>query len=312
MVTARRAETPSKTPATTSKAVASSAKTPIETKSRLAGFLGSKLTRPLLASPNTLSPAESSPFKRFGMRATPTAASTASPSKPGRFAGFKLPTMSSLSRTTTRNMIPAPAAKTFQPSIPETPKFPRKLKDTDVVLSVNGSPIDNPWTARKQEVETSEDENELPDPEALERAMLARATPRFDPGPSRLNRQADLPRQMGRKRVSSIRIRQSISIGQPEYYDPFVDATPMRPKHIGNPSDVIVGTGESPARISSRGAMLRLTTSSGLTIDFDPFTDDPDMVEEELKGKGVDEDVRGQVRSEMAKKVKELRERLAR
>lgn len=142
--------------------------------------------------------------------------------------------------------------------------------------------------------------------------MMARATPRFEAGPSRPHRPVDLPRhQMGRKRISSIRIRQSISIGQPEYYDPFVDATPRR-AHVENPSDIVVGEGKSPARISSRGAMLRLTTSSGLTIDFDPFTDDPEMVEEELLGKGVDEDVRGQVRSEMAKKVKELRERLAR
>lgn len=312
MPTARRAENLNTAPPPP----ASTAKTPTGAGSRLAGFFGK---RPLLPVANTLSPAVSSPFKRFGSRPNLAVASTASPSKPSRFAGFKLSTMSSLSRDTTKSQTPAPAIRTFEPAIPEvTPRFPRKMKDTDVVLSANGSPIANPWTLRKEASETSEDENELPDPEALEKAMMARNTPRFDPGPSRPNRAADLPRQMARKRISSIRIRQSISMAQPDYYDPFVDATPTKPLTTEKPlSSRVAGGGtpglnESPAQISSRGAMLRLTTSSGLTIDFDPFTDDPEMVEEELRGKGVGEDVRGQVRMEMAKKVKELRERLAR
>jgi hypothetical protein len=189
------------------------------------------------------------------------------------------------------------------------------MKESDVVLSANGSPIANPWSARPgparaQDDEDEDDENELPDAEALEKAMMEGATPRV-----KSTHPLGIIRPMARKRVSSIRIRQSISIGQPGYHDPFLDLTPKPAPALATPQPLRLAKElrtDSPARISSRGAMLRLTTSSGLTIDFDPFTDDPDMVEEELRGKGVEEDVRGQVRAEMAKKVNELRQRLAR
>jgi hypothetical protein len=189
------------------------------------------------------------------------------------------------------------------------------MKETDVVLSANGSPIASPWStpagkprsqAYTQQLEEDRDDedDELPDPEALEREMLSRSNV------SRPLATGPLPRVLGKKRISSIRIRQSISTGQQGYYDPFVSSNPKAAPAPRPAAQQLEN--DSPARISSRGAMLRLTTSSGLTIDFDPFTDDPTMVEEELKGKGVDEDVREQVRREMAKKVQELRDRLAR
>jgi hypothetical protein len=205
---------------------------------------------------------------------------------------------------------PIPTIKKFEPVIPDlTPKFPRQMKETDVVLSANGSPIANPWStpagkprsqAYTQQLEEDRDDedDELPDPEALEREMLSRSNV------SRPLATGPLPRVLGKKRISSIRIRQQ------GYYDPFVSSNPKAAPAPRPAAQQLEN--DSPARISSRGAMLRLTTSSGLTIDFDPFTDDPTMVEEELKGKGVDEDVREQVRREMAKKVQELRDRLAR
>jgi hypothetical protein len=285
-------------------------------------MLGTKIPRPLLPTAGSLAATFSSPFKRLASRNDLNhQASTSSPAKPSRIASWRLPTFSSLSRDTTNvSTLPAPSKTDFEPALPEvTPKFPRMMKEGDVVLSANGSPITNPWSARpgppRNGAETDEDdENELPDAEALEKAMMEGATPRMKSS-HHLSRGSDLPRPMARKRISSIRIRQSISIGQGGYYDPFVDATSKPTAVMATPTPVrpqVEPSVASPAHISSRGAMLRLTTSSGLTIDFDPFTDDPEMVEEELKGKGVEEEVRGQVRTEMAKKVKELRERLAR
>lgn len=57
--------------------------------------------------------------------------------------------------------------------------------------------------------------------------------------------------------------------------------------------------------------MIRVTTQAGLTIDFDPLSDDPSRVQEELIRNGVAESTRLQVRQEMAKRIRELQERLA-
>lgn len=64
--------------------------------------------------------------------------------------------------------------------------------------------------------------------------------------------------------------------------------------------------------MTNRGALIRVTTKAGLTIDFDPLSDDPQQVESELVQAGVDASTRQQVRAEMGKRIRELQARLAR
>lgn len=181
----------------------------------------------------------------------------------------------------------------------------------------------------------SEDEpdDDLPDAEALEREMLAASTSRPAPRTTR-EQQTEQRMQMlingngagrGKKRISSIRIRQSVTskmFGQGTgLYDPFIGggggATPKPvhklPAKATTPQQPFppAESTSSPAKISNRGANIRVTTASGLEIDFDPLEDDPERIQEELKENGVDEEVREQVREEVRKRVNALRERLA-
>lgn len=276
-------------------------------------------------STNSLVSSLSSPFRRSG------ATSRGSPLPQSR---TRAPYAASTLSKEIQMSSAAPSMKDFQPSLPEaTPKLPRMLTEGDVMYSANGSPIFHPWTTphagsnKTQQVSPldkrksnhiprqDDDENELPDPEALEREMLASKSLHTSRGAT-LDPSAPKSRGLSQKRTSTIRIRQSLSIGQAGYLDPFLDAGSHRTlPSTANPAPTTTAAAatslDSPARLSNRGAMLRVTTSSGLTLDFDPLSDDPEMIEEELKGQGVNQEVREQVRKEMAIKVQELRDRLA-
>lgn len=224
------------------------------------------------------------------------------------------------------------------------------------MLSANGSPIANPWAGvsatpgtplavalrasssasisglgnqaiagmkyrERAEEGTDDEDDELPeDVDALEKKMMADASKRMlDLG----NRQAgaSIAPARGRKRISSIRIRQSIGNDYFAYqngfapsqndYDPFLSASSATPKPrapVQKPQETAT---PSPSKMSNRGANIRVTTASGLTIEFNPLEDDPESIQEELKMNAVEDEVREQVRREVAKRVNALRERLA-
>ncbi|KAJ9117010.1 hypothetical protein QFC22_004668 [Naganishia vaughanmartiniae] len=242
------------------------------------------------------------------------------------------PSSSSLNLTTrTRSAVPS-SAKFEPPTVTMTPKEPRTLKENEFILSANGSPVTNPWKGTphagaeqehsyqmpgQYEVGTStdeDDENELPDVAEMERRLLAKSGRGNAAGTSA--KSSSLSRG---KRMSTIRIRQSIS--QPSLgpqrstdpSDPFAlpsmhqTPRPLYPNHLFKSASY----GESSPGMSNRGAMIRVTTDAGLTIDFDPLSDDPTRVQDELIRNGVDESTRLQVRQEMAKRIRELQERLA-
>lgn len=204
-----------------------------------------------------------------------------------------------------------------------TPKEPRTLQENDYIISANGSPVTNPWKGPPTPVEPAlsyqmpgqynlgtstdeDDEDELPDVEEMERRLLAKS----GRGAAATSTKAS---SKG-KRMSTIRIRQSISqsnVADPS--DPFAMPSmhqtprPLYPNHLFKSAQL----GESSPGMSDRGAMIRVTTQAGLTIDFDPLSDDPTRVQEELIRNGVAESTRLQVRQEMAKRIRELQERLA-
>lgn len=211
-----------------------------------------------------------------------------------------------------------------------TPKEPRTLQEGDYIMSANGSPVTNPWKGQPRATEEpalsyqmpgqynlgaltdeEDDENELPDVEEMERRLLAKSGRGAAATSTKASSKA--------KRMSTIRIRQSISqsssIGPQQSTDPAdpfalpsVHQTPrpLYPNHLFKSH-----LSDSSPGISNRGAMIRVTTQAGLTIDFDPLSDDPSRVQEELIRNGVAESTRLQVRQEMAKRIRELQERLA-
>ncbi|KAJ9101806.1 hypothetical protein QFC21_003145 [Naganishia friedmannii] len=243
------------------------------------------------------------------------------------------PSSSSLNLTSTsrtRSAVPS-SAKFELPMVTMTPKEPRTLKENDFILSANGSPVTNPWKGTphagveqehsyqmpgQYDVGTStdeDDENELPDVAEMERRLLAKSGRGNTTGTSAKSN--SLSRG---KRMSTIRIRQSISqstLGPQRLTDPsdpfalpsiHQTPRPLYPNHLFKSANL-----ESSPGMSNRGAMIRVTTDAGLTIDFDPLSDDPTRVQDELIRNGVDEGTRLQVRQEMAKRIRELQERLA-
>jgi hypothetical protein len=222
-----------------------------------------------------------------------------------------------------------PSASRFEPpTVTMTPKEPRTLQQSDYIMSANGSPVTNPWKGQAQAEEPAlsyqmpgqynlgtstdeeDDENELPDVEEMERRLLAKS------GRGVATTSTKAPSKG--KRMSTIRIRQSISQStrgpqqSTDPADPFAlpslqqTPRPLYPTHLFKSH-----MGDSSPGISNRGAMIRVTTQAGLTIDFDPLSDDPTRVQEELIRNGVAESTRLQVRQEMAKRIRELQERLA-
>ncbi|KAJ9113878.1 hypothetical protein QFC19_000071 [Naganishia cerealis] len=241
-------------------------------------------------------------------------------------------TPSSTLNTTSRTRSAVPTSSKFEPpTVTMTPKEPRTLKENDFILSANGSPVTNPWKGTPHAEGLSyqmpgqydvgaastdeDDENELPDVAEMERRLLAKS------GRGNTNAANSKSSSLSRgKRMSTIRIRQSLtqssSIGpqrSTDPSDPFAlpstqqTPRPLYPNHLFKSAHL----GESSPGMSNRGAMIRVTTDAGLTIDFDPLSDNPTRVQEELIRNGVDENTRLQVRKEMAKRVHELQERLA-
>ncbi|KAJ9101002.1 hypothetical protein QFC20_005286 [Naganishia adeliensis] len=233
------------------------------------------------------------------------------------------------SNKVSRSMVPT-IPRFEPPTVTMTPKEPRTLQESDYIMSANGSPVTNPWKGQPQPTEEpalsyqmpgqynlgtstdeEDDENELPDVEEMERRLLAKS----GRGAAATSTKAS---SKG-KRMSTIRIRQSISqsssLGPQQSTDPSdpfalpsVHQTPrpLYPNHLFKSH-----LSDSSPGISNRGAMIRVTTQAGLTIDFDPLSDDPTRVQEELIRNGVAESTRLQVRQEMAKRIRELQERLA-
>lgn len=213
-----------------------------------------------------------------------------------------------------------------------TPREPRTLQESDYIMSANGSPVTNPWKGQPEptaepplsyqmpgqynvgtSTDEDDDENELPDVEEMERRLLAKSGRGAAAAPSTKTSSKG-------KRMSTIRIRQSLSQSSSfgpqqstDPSDPFAlpsihqTPRPLYPNHLFKSAHL----GESSPGISDRGAMIRVTTQAGLTIDFDPLSDDPTRVQEELIRNGVAESTRLQVRQEMAKRIRELQERLA-
>lgn len=237
-------------------------------------------------------------------------------------AVLSLSTSSTKANTRTRSNVPT-IPKFEAPAVVMTPKEPRTLQENDSIMSANGSPVANPWKGPPTPVEPAlsyqmpgqynlgtstdeDDENELPDVEEMERRLLAKS----GRGAAATSTKAS---SKG-KRMSTIRIRQSISqtnLADPS--DPFAlpamqqTPRPLYPTHLFKSAQ----SGESSPGMSNRGAMIRVTTQAGLTIDFDPLSDDPTRVQEELIRNGVAESTRLQVTQEMAKRIRELQERLA-
>ncbi|KAJ9122785.1 hypothetical protein QFC24_004216 [Naganishia onofrii] len=243
------------------------------------------------------------------------------------------PSSSSSLNTRTRSAVPS-SAKFEPPAVIMTPKEPRTMKENEFILSANGSPVTNPWKGTPHAVSEQEhsyqmpgqydvgastdedDENELPDVEEMERRLLAKSGRGNTTAGASSGKSGSLSRG---KRMSTIRIRQSLSqstLGpqrSTDPADPFAlpsihqTPRPLYPNHLFKSTNF----GESSPGMSNRGAMIRVTTDAGLTIDFDPLSDDPTRVQDELIRNGVDESTRLQVRQEMAKRIRELQERLA-
>lgn len=182
-------------------------------------------------------------------------------------------------------------------------------------MSANGSPIYHPWTGGGGGGQISEgSEDELPDAEEMERQLLAASNVR--PAPML---------GVNKKRVSTIRIRHSgVHLNKPQLSS--ATATPRQqqshhlmsaasfesPTPAPHQASDRQTTAFSPGIMTSRGALIRVTTKAGLEIDFDPMSDDPQQVENELVSEGVDAATRAQVRAEMGKRIRELQARLAR
>ncbi|KZO96998.1 hypothetical protein CALVIDRAFT_597740 [Calocera viscosa TUFC12733] len=73
-----------------------------------------------------------------------------------------------LAKSTTR----PPTARTFNPLLPSTPAFPRKVKRNESLMSVNGSPLENPYDYLGLDVESS---GELEVPKSLKDQLHAAA-----------------------------------------------------------------------------------------------------------------------------------------
>lgn len=127
---------------------------------------------------------------------------------------------------------PAPPAQTtnfptttsFAPSLPATPAFPRPPRRDEPLISANGSPLANPYS------ESDDDDNELPDVEAMEATILAQSM--RPSAPTIRTERLGISLNRGKSvRRSFIRIRPSISASQSSGYrhpDPVSDsqATP--------------------------------------------------------------------------------------
>jgi len=76
----------------------------------------------------------------------------------------------------------------FNPLLPTTPSFPRQARRHESLLSLKGSPIAVPGSPSHSPCPS--DESDLPDPEALEREILAKSTTEAISKPSRKTKRA--------------------------------------------------------------------------------------------------------------------------
>ncbi|KZT60127.1 hypothetical protein CALCODRAFT_492890 [Calocera cornea HHB12733] len=118
--------------------------------------------------------------------------------------GFRPPFASTPLKTSASVPVPAksttrpPTARTFNPLLPSTPAFPRKVKRNESLMSVNGSPLENPYDYLGLDVESS---GEIEVPKSLKDQLHAAAG-----GPSKAGLAA------GKKRTSiSLRREPSLS-----------------------------------------------------------------------------------------------------
>jgi hypothetical protein len=203
--------------------------------------------------------------------------------------------------------------ESFAPALPETARYPRALKPNESVLSANGSPLANPWS------DQSDDDNELPDAEAMERLILADSMRQGGPrttvrNPMHGTAAVGQASRGGKSRRSFIRLRPSIShqtssgyvassSSQPTAASTDVHATPRAA--VAPPT-----TYASPQELKESGALIRVPLTDGRVLEFDPFTTKPGDVDAELVQEGVSESTRVEVKEKMRSRVMELQARL--
>lgn len=174
-----------------------------------------------------------------------------------------------------------PSSNIFDPRLPKTPAYPRAPRRNESLLSINGSPLANPFDFTAIPETIVEDDGERPLRSIRSQSIFIRRDPSLAVPRSQdyNNHQSRPPSQ-----ASSVMNR---------------SRSPSRAAHSSSGSSSSIPSVESFAS-NQPSAFMRVPTKDGLLLEFDPLLTAP----EELDAlEGITDSAKKQVKEDMTKLV---------